>query len=104
MSFQFPPLKLPNKGIEEYSKIIIFIHFHFIPFFTPKRIEWNKGIEWNKMLSLGVHKWMKWNGIEWSEGNQMIIREWKWMEWNGMYLSKGNELNEMELSNLYCMF
>ena len=24
----FPPLKLPNKGIEEYSKIILFISFH----------------------------------------------------------------------------
>ena len=37
MSFSFPPLKLPNKGREEYSKIIFFIHFHFIPFLPPKR-------------------------------------------------------------------
>ena len=31
MSFSFPPLKLPNKGNEKYSKIIHFIPFHFIP-------------------------------------------------------------------------
>ena len=37
MSFLFPPLKLPNKGREEYSKMIIFISFHFIPFPPPKR-------------------------------------------------------------------
>ena len=37
MNFAFPPLKLPNKGREEYSKIILFIHFHFIPFSPPKR-------------------------------------------------------------------
>ena len=36
MSFPFPPLKLPNKGREEYSKIILFIHFHPIPFPPPK--------------------------------------------------------------------
>ena len=28
MGFPFPPLKLPNKEIEEYSKIILFIPFH----------------------------------------------------------------------------
>ena len=28
MGFPFPPLKLPNKERKEYSKIIIFIHFH----------------------------------------------------------------------------
>ena len=28
MSFSFPPLKLPNKKREEYSKMIIFIPFH----------------------------------------------------------------------------
>ena len=32
MNFPFPPLKLPNKGREEYFKIILFIHFHFFPF------------------------------------------------------------------------
>ena len=37
MNFPFPPLKLPNKGREEYSKIILFIHFYFIPFSPPKR-------------------------------------------------------------------
>ena len=37
MNFPFPPLKLPNKGKEEYSKIILFIHFHSIPFPPPKR-------------------------------------------------------------------
>ena len=36
MSFPFPPLKLPNKGNEEYSKIILFTHFHYIPFFPSK--------------------------------------------------------------------
>ena len=28
MESPFPPLKFPNKGREEYSKIIIFIPFH----------------------------------------------------------------------------
>ena len=37
MGFPFPLLKLPNKGMEEYSKMIIFIHFHFIPFLPPKQ-------------------------------------------------------------------
>ena len=31
MNFSFPPLKLQNKGREEYSKIILFIPFHSIP-------------------------------------------------------------------------
>jgi len=34
--FSFLPLKLPNKRKEEYSKIILFIPFHFIPFPLPK--------------------------------------------------------------------
>ena len=33
----FPSLKLPNKRREEYSKIILFISFHSIPFPPPKR-------------------------------------------------------------------
>ena len=37
MNFPFLPLKLSNKGMEEYSKIIIFILFHFILFPPPKR-------------------------------------------------------------------
>ena len=37
INFLFPPLKLPNKRREEYSKIILFIHFHSIPFPPPKR-------------------------------------------------------------------
>ena len=37
MDFPFPPLKLPNKGREEYSKMILFIPFHSIPFSPPKR-------------------------------------------------------------------
>ena len=37
MDFPFPPLKLPNKGREKYSKIIIFIPFYSIPFPPPKR-------------------------------------------------------------------
>ena len=36
IDFPFPPLKLPNKGREEYSKMILFIHFHSIPFPPPK--------------------------------------------------------------------
>ena len=37
MNFSFSPLKLPNKGKEEYSKVILFIHFHCILFPPPKR-------------------------------------------------------------------
>ena len=37
IDFPFSPLKLPNKGREEYSKIILFIHFYFIPFPPPQR-------------------------------------------------------------------
>ena len=37
MSFPFPPLKLPNMRMEEYFKIILFIHFHSIPLPPPKR-------------------------------------------------------------------
>ena len=33
----FLPLKLPNKGREEYSKIILFIHFHSIQFPSSKQ-------------------------------------------------------------------
>ena len=32
IDFPFPLLKLSNKGREEYSKMILFIHFHSIPF------------------------------------------------------------------------
>ena len=37
IDFPFPPLKLLNKGMEEYSKIILFIYFHSITFPPPKR-------------------------------------------------------------------
>ena len=37
MNFLFPPLKLANKGREEYSKIILFIPFPSIPFPPPKQ-------------------------------------------------------------------
>ena len=42
MDFPFPPLRLLNKGREgkgreKYSKIILFIHFHSIPFSPSKR-------------------------------------------------------------------
>ena len=37
LPISFPPLKLPNKGMKEYYKIILFISFHFIPFTPPKR-------------------------------------------------------------------
>ena len=36
MDFLFTLLKLPNKGREEYSKIIIFIPIYSIPFPPPK--------------------------------------------------------------------
>ena len=38
MDIPFPPLKLPNKRREEYSKNIPFIPFHSIPSPPPKRI------------------------------------------------------------------
>ena len=37
MSFPFSPLKLSNKGREEYSKIILFIPFYSIQFPSSKR-------------------------------------------------------------------
>ena len=37
MDFSFSPLKLPNKGREKYSNIILFIPLHSIPFPLPKR-------------------------------------------------------------------
>ena len=37
MNFSFSPLKLPNKEREEYSKIILFIPFHYISFPPPKQ-------------------------------------------------------------------
>ena len=37
INFSFSSLKLSNKGREKYSKIIIFILFHFISFPSPKR-------------------------------------------------------------------
>ena len=45
MNFPFLPLKLLNKRREEYSKIILFISFHAIPFPPPKRglREWERG-------------------------------------------------------------
>ena len=43
MNFLFSPLKLPNKGNEEYSKIILFIQFHsFLPnegLLTPNMVD-----------------------------------------------------------------
>ena len=44
MSFPFLPLKLPNMGRDEYSKIILIIHFHSISFPPSKRgLRGNKG-------------------------------------------------------------
>ena len=37
MNFLFSPLKLPNRGREEYSKIILFIHFYSIQFPSSKQ-------------------------------------------------------------------
>ena len=36
IDFLFSSLKLSNKRMEEYSKMILFIHFHSIPFPPPK--------------------------------------------------------------------
>ena len=37
IGFTFPPLKLSNKGNDEYSKLIFFIHFYSILFLPPKQ-------------------------------------------------------------------
>ena len=37
MNFLFSSLKFSNKGKKEYYKIILFIHFHSLPFTLPKR-------------------------------------------------------------------
>ena len=68
MDFSFPPLKLPNKGREEYSKMILFIPFHSL---LPSGA-------WNVMV---IREWkgMEWNGMYLSKG-----KEWKRMEWNGI--------------------
>jgi len=50
MDFPFPPLKLTNKRREEYSKIILFIPFHFIQFPPPK---------WSLKVSNGQFKFPK---------------------------------------------
>ena len=50
MDFSFPPLKLPNKGMEEYYKIILFIHFHSIPFhslFPNETLVYNNRVSFN---------------------------------------------------------
>ena len=44
--FYFFPLKFPNKGMKEYSKIILFIHFYSILFSPPKRGLKEKGQTW----------------------------------------------------------
>ena len=63
MDFPFLPLKLPNKEIEEFSKIILFIHFHSISFPHPK--QWlklsNVGVFLNQQkVCLGQGKFLKW--------------------------------------------
>ena len=59
MSFSFPPLKLLNKGREEYSKMILFIPFHSIPFPPPKRsLKCRSLCKWQDKLppsTIGVH-------------------------------------------------
>ena len=37
MDFPFLPLKLPNKGMRKYSKIILYIPLHSITVRLPKR-------------------------------------------------------------------
>ena len=36
LNLPFNALNLSNKGMKEYYKIILSIHFHFIPFSPPK--------------------------------------------------------------------
>ena len=50
MGFSFPPSKLPNKGMREYSKMILFIPFHSIPSSQAKP----KGIERNECSLLPI--------------------------------------------------
>ena len=52
MIFPFLPLKPQNKGREEYSKIILFIPFHSIPFPPPKRALMTATIIYHKHSSL----------------------------------------------------
>ena len=54
MSFPFPSLKLQKEGkrMEEYSKIIIFIYFHSIPFPPPK---WGLKLPQGKWTFLSLH-------------------------------------------------
>ena len=65
-SFHSLPLKSPNKGREEYSKIILFIPFHSL---LPNK----------RMNGMIIREWKR------MEKNEMIIREW-----NGMELSNLN--------------
>ena len=53
MDFPFPPLKLPNKRIEEYFKIILFIPFHSIPSSQAEQVGGN-GIYRRKHLFLSI--------------------------------------------------
>ena len=55
MNFPFSPLKLANKGREEYSKIILFIPFHSL--LPNKRMNGMIIREWNGM-ELSNLDWM----------------------------------------------
>jgi len=59
MDFPFLPLKLSNKEIEEFSKSILFIHFHSISFpnFPQKKKKKNSFLppkQWLKLSNVGV--------------------------------------------------
>ena len=57
INFSLPLLKLLNKKIEEYSKIIIFIHFHTIPFSLKPRL--NKILKKKKKKKKNLNKMWK---------------------------------------------
>ena len=59
ISFSFPPLKLPNKGREEYFKIIIFIHFYSIPFSPPKKNQTTCPKQRCEFRSIWTKHWMR---------------------------------------------
>ena len=66
MENSFPPLKLLNKGKEEYSKMILFISFHSLlpnELNEIKCLVWEFINEWNEM-ELNDHKRMEMNGME----------------------------------------
>ena len=75
MKFPFPPLKLSNKEREEYSKIILFIHFHPI-LFTPSKRSLKIILEYSSLPLFG----------RFNRGNEKLISLFGSLsrsEWNG---------------------